>query len=149
MALYLRILNEPALRATLLEALVPENKEQIIELREKAISERGRNYGFALGLVVLGIVGYILYKLTFVIARYVEYDLAEAITYLPAFFAFLLILPVQHAVERWHARRYCEQHSHRLQSFKDKEGEQIACCKRCGLYLGRTKHDASSITRGA
>ena len=133
--IYLRVLREPALRATLLEALVPESRGQIAELREKAISERGKNYGFSLGFLALCVTGYVLYKLTFLLARYIGFEWAEMVTYLPMFFAFLVIFPVQHWVERWHSRRYCIQHSHRLETFKNSQGKDITWCKRCGLHV--------------
>ena len=135
MDIYLRVLRDPALRATLLEALVPESRGQITELREKAISERGKNYGFALGFLTLCITGYILHKLTFLLAKYIGLDWAEIVTYLPMFFAFLVIFPVQYWVECWHSRRYCIQHSHLLKTFKNAQGEDITWCKRCGLRI--------------
>lgn len=135
MDIYLRVLREPALRATLLEALVPDSRGQVIELREKAISERGKNYGFALGFLAFCVTGYVLYKLTFLLAKYIGLDWAEIVTYLPMFFAFLVIFPVQHWVERWHSRRYCIQHSHLLETFKNSQGKDITWCKRCGLRV--------------
>lgn len=131
--LFLRVLKEPALRATMLEALVPDSRDQILELREKALSERGKNVGFAIGLLAFSLTGYGLYKLTLLLARHVGYDWAELITYIPTFFAFVVIFPVQALVERWHARRYCLQHSHRLETFRNKDGSETTWCKRCGL----------------
>ncbi|MBX3628071.1 MAG: hypothetical protein KF892_23885 [Rhizobacter sp.] len=135
MALYLRILQEPGLRATLLEALVPDSKAQVAQLREKAIAERGKSYGLWLGFAALCLLGYCLYKATFLLARHLGNDWAEFVTFIPAFFAFLVVFPVQHAVERWYARRYCAQISHRLETFKDKQGREVTLCKRCGLRI--------------
>ena len=131
--LYLRILKEPALRATMLEALTPDLKSQINELREKALAERGKNIGFLLGSFAFLLTGYALYKLTTVLARHIGHDWAEMVTYIPMFFAFLVVFPVQAIVVQWHARRYCEQHSHRLETYKDKEQKEITWCRRCGL----------------
>jgi len=135
-ALYLRVLKEPALRATLFEALLPNERNKIQELREDALNERAKNYGFLAGLLALLLLGYGLYRLTIILARVVGYDTAEAITYLPLFFAFLVIFPVQHAVDRWYKRRYCNQHGHRLESLKNAVGSEVTWCRRCGLHLG-------------
>jgi hypothetical protein len=139
--LFQRILREPALRATMLEALTPNLQGQITELREKAVSERGKNLGFALGFAALLLVGYVLYRITLLLSRYIGHDWAEIVTYLPALFAFLVIFPVQAVVERWHARRYCEQHSHRLEAFKDKGGTEVTWCRRCGLRYPAITND--------
>lgn len=138
--LYLRILREPALRANLLQALVPDDKEQITDLREKAIAERGKNYGSTVGLAAFALAGYSLYRLTLWLSTYVGYNWAEIITYIPAFFAFLIIFPVQEAVERWYARRYCKEHGHRLDSFKYAHGKDVTWCKRCGLNVSLPTH---------
>lgn len=134
--LYLRVLREPALRANLLAILVPDRTGQIDALREEAIAERAKTHGSYVGFAALCIVGYAIYHLTLLLARYVGYDTAEAITYLPAFFAFLVIFPVQHWYAAWYCRRYCAQHSHRLESWTDHEGKSLTRCKRCGLFLG-------------
>ena len=138
--LFLRILKEPSLRATMLEALTPDLKGQITELREKAVAERGKNIGFAFGFVALLLTGYSLYKLTLFLSRHIGHDWAEIVTYIPTFFAFLVIFPVQAVLERWHARRHCEQHSHRLETYKNKEGREITWCKRCGLRFEPNTH---------
>jgi len=137
--LYLRILKEPALRATMLEALAPDCVSQIHDLREQAISERGSNVGFSAGFIAFLILGYALYKLTFLLAKFMGHDWAGMITYIPMFFACLVILPVQGHVERWYARRYCDQHSHNLYSLSHRDGLEITRCKRCGLVFHRTK----------
>ena len=124
----------------MLEALTPDLKGQITELREKAVAERGKNIGFAFGLVALLLTGYSLYKLTLFLSRHIGHDWAEIVTYIPTFFAFLVIFPVQAVVERWHARRHCEQHSHRLETYKNKEGREITWCKRCGLRFEPNTH---------
>ncbi len=134
--LYRRILIEPALRATLLEALAPELKGQIVELREKAISERGKYVGLQLGFVALCLTGFGLHKSVLLLSKYVGYDWADLIAYLPVFFAFFVIFPVQRVVEHWYLRRYCIHHSHLLETFKDKQGREVTCCKRCGHYIG-------------
>lgn len=133
--LYLRILKEPALRAAMLEALTPDLALQISELREKALSERGTNIGFYVGFIAFLLAGYLLYELTLLLAKHIGYDLAEFVIYIPMFFAFIVIFPVQAIVESWYARRYCSQHSHRLENFKSKEGQQFSLCKRCGLHF--------------
>lgn len=135
MDIYLRVLREPALRATLLEVLVPDSQGQVIELREKAIAERGKNFGFGLGFLALCATGYLLHKLTLLLAKYIGLDWAEMVTYIPMFFAVLVIFPVQHWGERWHSRRYCINHSHRLETFKNAQGKEVTCCKRCGLHV--------------
>ncbi len=137
MELYLRILREPALRANLLEALVPEAKAQISELREKAISERGKNYGFSIGFAAFVLTGYSLHIFTKWLGNHIGYDWAEMITYIPIFFAFLIIFPVEHMVERWHARQYCYAHNHRLETFEDIQGNNVTRCKRCGLNISK------------
>lgn len=133
--LYLRILREPALRATLVEALVPNSQVQVLELREKAISERGKNYGLWSGFAAFSILGYCLYMVTDLLARHIGIDWAEIITYIFAFFAFLVIIPVKHTVERWYARHYCNQYSHRFETLSDQQGREVAWCKRCGLRI--------------
>ena len=137
--LYLRILREPALRANLLEALVPNAKAQITDLRERAITERGKNYGFTAGLAVFALSGYSLYRLTYWLSKHVGDDWAEIITYIPAFFAFFIIFPVQHAVKLWYARRHCNENNHRFETFKGAHGNEVTWCKRCGLNVSQPK----------
>ena len=55
--IYLRVLKEPALRANLFEALLPEKTAKIAELREDALSERAKYYGFAAGFAALCATG--------------------------------------------------------------------------------------------
>ena len=133
MDLYLRILKKPALRASLLEALTPAKVDQIAKLREEAISERGKSLGYSAGFLALCFTGLALYALTHLIAKYTGYEWAEIITYLPMFFAFLVVFPVQHLVQGWYMRRYCAQNSHRLETFKDKNGQEVTWCRRCSL----------------
>jgi hypothetical protein len=133
--IYLRVLKEPALRANLFEALVPDQTAKISELREEALSERAKGYGFAVGFAALCATGYALCLLTRFLAGYIGYDTAELITYLPTFFAFLIVFPVQHFVAHWYRRRYCIQHSHRLETFKAVDEKMVTWCKRCGLRI--------------
>jgi hypothetical protein len=145
--LYLRILREPALRATLFEALLQSSTHKLAELREQAIEERAKNYGFAAGFIALCALGYALYRLTLLLANGVGYSTAEAITYLPAFFAFLIIFPVQQFVGAWYKRRYCIQNSHRFESFTTNAGTEVTWCKRCGFRLSEKAKPGAS-TRG-
>lgn len=133
--LYLRILNEPALRANLLQSLIPDATAQISDLREKAIWERGNSVGLTAGLAAFAITGYLLYQLTLWLSRYVGYELAGLITYIPMFFAIVVMFPVQTIVRRWHSRRYCNTHSHLLKSIKNANGAEASMCMRCGLYF--------------
>lgn len=131
--LYLRILKEPTLRATLLETLVPDAKAQITELRETAVSRKGKSLGLTVGFVALGLTAYLLYRSSFWLSRHSEYEWAEMVIYIAAFFAFFIVFPVQSVVERWYARRYCHSHSHRITMFKGANGAIVTSCKRCGL----------------
>jgi len=149
MNLYLRVLKEPALRASLLEALTPDKVDQITKLREEAITERGKNIGFSAGFMALCFTGLALYALTRFLAKYIGYEWAEIITYLPMFFAFLVVFPVQHLVQGWYIRRYCTQNSHRLETFKDKNGKEITWCRRCSLRFQPSKDTHASSAREA
>lgn len=135
MTLYLRILSEPSLRATLLESLVPNSEVEVAQLREKAISERGGAYGFWVGFAVFWLLGYCLYRLTVLLARNLGHDWAEIITYIPSFIAFVVVFPVQRVFEHWYIRRYCGQYSHCLEKGSDPQGREITWCKRCGLHF--------------
>jgi len=110
----------------------------------RLLNERSKNYGFLVGFAALFALGYALYRLTLVLAGVVGYSTAEAITYLPMFFAFLIVFPAQHFVDGWYKRRYCTQHGHRLESFKSNAGIEVTWCKRCGLRLGGQSHPGAS-----
>ena len=135
MTLYLRILSEPSLRATLLESLVPNSQIEVAQLREKAIAERGSTYGYWLGFAAFCLLGFYLYRVTGFLSRNLGNDWAEIIAYIPAFFAFAVVFPIQHVIEGWYTRRYCTQHSHRLETYNDQQGREITWCKRCGLRI--------------
>lgn len=139
--LYLRVLREPALRANLIEALVPGQRGHVSSLREEAIVERARSHGLAAGIAALAIVGFALYWLTEFLARRVGYDTAELITYLPMFFAFLVMFPVRDWYASWYLRRHCAMHSHRLHTWSDETGRSHTMCKRCGLFIGSSRAD--------
>jgi hypothetical protein len=133
--LYRRIRKETALRVSLLEALAPNKKAKIQALREKAIDERARRCGLALGLIVLCMLGYVLYRVTFQLAPVAGYDNAEAKTYWPVFLALLVVFPVQHVVAHFYKQLYCGQHGHRLYNFNDEHGRPITSCKRCSFRV--------------
>lgn len=127
--LYLKVLRTPALRARLVEALLPEQKGQVTALREEAILERAQAQGLWLGLAIFALVGYALYELTLLLADHFGYQTAELITYLPMFFAFLVIFPTKEWYTRWSQQRYCEIHGHRLRPLT----EGVSLCSRCGF----------------
>ena len=131
--IFRKILRNPPLRATLLEQLTPDLKGQIIELREEAIRDRAKGIGFAIGFASFVVLGILLYQVTIYLSRHIGRDWAEIATYIPTFFAFVIIFPVQGYVSGLYRRRHCEIHSHLLDVFKDKDGREVTRCKRCSL----------------
>lgn len=130
--LYLRILREPALRAMLFEILFPEKKLEIQELREKALNERAEDCGTNLGFLTLAILAVALCIITFVLTRLIGNNLALAIAFFPAVFAFLIMFPVRSAGQAWYKQRYCAQNGHSNEIFN---GQTNSYCKRCGFVF--------------
>lgn len=137
--LYDRILNEPALRIALVEALLPHDGQEIEHIRERAFEKRAQEYSVFAGFLVFLLLVYVVYRLDYAIDEFL--GAFSPIAYVAAAFGFCVIYPVQGVFRRWYTRRYCTQQGHRLTHFKDDAGTEITWCDRCGLLLRADSHE--------
>lgn len=129
--LYKRVLQEPPLRAMMLEALVPSANKEIDGLRETAVGDKANEIGFWVGFCVFLAGGILLYLTATYLNRVLGKDWGDLITFVPSFFAVMLIFPVQ----RWFARLYMRSHCDRVgHKFENLQFDSKVCI-RCHLYV--------------
>jgi hypothetical protein len=132
--LYMKVLRTPHIRAEVLEQLIPDKTEVAARTREDGVRKRAENHAFAAGFGVFLLTGAALYAITLQLADWWGMDTAMTITYLPSFFAVLIILPVKNWYERWFLRRHCQLAGHLPRPLVG-PGREIIICDRCHELL--------------
>jgi hypothetical protein len=136
--LYMRILKEPNLRANLHEAFGIATATRLTDMREEGLRQRASSVGLNAGIAAFVLLGIAIYFVFRLLARRIGNDWAEVVTFVPAFSAFIVVMPVQHIVRSWYLRRHCDQNGHMFETWNDRTGRQITMCKRCGLRTTNT-----------
>ena len=131
--LYLRVLNEPALRAGLIEALFPEDKVKIRELREKAIHTRASSTGHVVGFATLALLWYALHRSVPSLAKLIGYDLAEWLVVIPLLAGIVGMFLLQQLIQHMILRQHCANYGHDFGFGKYLPQTNKRWCRRCGL----------------
>lgn len=143
--LYLKVLRTPHLRAEALEQLMPGEAAVAAQTREAGVRKRAENHAFIAGFGVFLLTGALLYAITLKLADWWGMDTAMMITYLPTFFAVLIIVPVKNWYERWFFRRHCQLAGH-LPRPLGGPGPEIVICDRCHERLNIPDRERTAKT---
>lgn len=132
---YVKALADPQIRSAIIRALFPENRRLVNSSAEDALTAGAESTGFWIGLGVFCLVGAGIYWIFRYLARELDEEWASLITYLPSFFAFLVVFPVRRFYVSYAKRRYCAKYGHILDQFVANDGRQVVTCKRCYVVL--------------
>ena len=134
-AVYLTALANSELRNNLIGALFADDRAVVKSTTEAALDAKVQITGFWLGFAVFCALGFAIYWAFEYLSRRLDEEWATIVTYVPAFFAFLVIFPVQRWYSTYAKRRYCEEHGHVLEQFKSAAGRHVVLCRRCFSVL--------------